>query len=94
MRAHLLLTAKNVADDGSITQIIVWELPAALEPCTHRYKYRLYYGADGVSRVRYDNELGKGDHRHVGGRQQPYSFTTVEQLLIDFERDCEQWSEP
>ena len=54
----------------------------------------MYYGADGVSRVRYDNELGKSDHHHVGGRQQPYSSTTVEQLLIDFERDCDQWSEP
>jgi hypothetical protein len=37
--------------------------------------------------VRYDNERGKGDHRHVDGQEAPYAFTTVEQLLDDFERD-------
>ena len=37
--------------------------------------------------VRYDNETGKGDHRHVGRRAEPYRFTTVDTLLDDFMRD-------
>jgi hypothetical protein len=37
--------------------------------------------------VGYDNERGKGDHRHYGDREEPYIFTTMEQLLDDFERD-------
>ena len=45
---------------------MIWELDEALPPSTHRYKYRLFYGAAGVGRVRYDNERGKGDHRHLG----------------------------
>ena len=58
----------------------------------HRYKYRLYYGAAGIDRVRYDNERGKGDHRHLGDREGDYVFTTVEQLLADFENDVNEWS--
>jgi Family of unknown function (DUF6516) len=44
--------------------------------------------------VRYDNERGKGDHRHLGLREEAYVFTTIEQLLDDFERDIANWSEP
>jgi hypothetical protein len=42
--------------------------------------------------VRYDNERGKGDHRHVGLRQEPCFFSTLQRLLSDFERDVEEWS--
>ncbi len=63
-------------------------LPAS----AHRFKYRLYYGAAGVNRVRYDNERGKGDHRHLNEREEDYVFTTVDNLLADFERDVNDWS--
>ncbi|HEX7325117.1 MAG TPA: DUF6516 family protein [Rhodanobacteraceae bacterium] len=33
---------------------------------------------------RYDNGSGKGDHKHVGNREVPYPFTTLDQLLNDF----------
>src|SRR5690606_20969668 len=55
-RAVLLVHAKEVRDDGSIVEIVIWELPAPLTPCRHRFKYRLYFGAAGECRVRYDNE--------------------------------------
>jgi hypothetical protein len=87
MKAALLAHTKEVRDDGSIVQIVIWELPEPLPPCAHNYKYRLFFGRAGHEYVRYDNERGKGDHRHVGGRQSPYAFSTVEQLLDDFERD-------
>ncbi|WP_298233930.1 DUF6516 family protein [uncultured Azohydromonas sp.] len=62
------------------------------ERCSqHTFKYRLYFGAAGVCRVRYDNERGKGDHRHICEREDVYCFTTVEQLLADFESDVRQW---
>jgi len=78
MAAVLLVHAKEIRDDGSIVEIVVWELPEPLPPSTHRYKYRLYYGAAGSSRIRYDNERGKGDHRHIEGQEADYVFTTVE----------------
>jgi hypothetical protein len=40
--------------------------------------------------VGYDNEAGKGDHRHLGLREEPYMFTTVEALIADFLADVER----
>ena len=91
MDAVLLARAKEIRDDGFIVEIVIWELPEPLPPSRHRYKYRLYFGVAGVSRVRYDNERGKGDHRHVGGREEDYTFKSVEQLLADFQSDVERW---
>jgi hypothetical protein len=42
--------------------------------------------------VRYDNEIGKGDHRHFGDRESSYSFTTPDALLDAFERDIARWN--
>lgn len=41
--------------------------------------------------MRYDNEPGKGDHRHLGDTEQVYTFTTPEQLLADFWADVDKW---
>jgi hypothetical protein len=92
MDALLLAKAKEVRDDGAIVEVVIWELSEPLPPSTHRYKYRLYFGAAGECRVRYDNERGKGDHRHRGQREEGYAFTTLAQLLADFERDVNDWS--
>ena len=91
MPAVLLAHAKEVRDDGSIVEIVIWQLPEPVPPSTHAFKYRLYYGAGGVSRVRYDNERGKGDHRHIGAQEYQYVFSSVEQLLEDFGSDIERW---
>src|SRR6185295_3193434 len=49
MSGVLLARAKEVRDDGSIVEISIWQLPEPLPPSAHRYKYRLYYGAGGIS---------------------------------------------
>jgi hypothetical protein len=92
MRATLLANAKEVRDDGSIVEVVVWHVPVPVQPCAHHYKYRLFYGTAGEQRVRYDNERGKGDHRHIGAREEQYMFTSIERLLADFERDIGEWS--
>lgn len=94
MDAVPIARAKEVRDDESIVEIVIWELQEALPPSTHRYKYRLYFGANGVSRVRYDNERGKGDHRHIGSEEFEYIFASVEKLLEDFKADVERWEQP
>jgi hypothetical protein len=63
-------------------------------PCTHDFKYRLFYGTAEVCRIRYANERGKGDHRHVGDVEAAYVFSSLEGLLADFERDVRDWSAP
>lgn len=89
--AVLIVHAKEVRDDGSIVEIVIWELPRPLPPCSHRFKYRLYCGATGRCRVRYDNERGKGDHRHFANHEERYVFASIEQLLEDFRLDVKRW---
>jgi hypothetical protein len=48
MAVVLLARAKEVRDDGAIVEIVVWELPEPLPGSTHRYKYRLFFGASGL----------------------------------------------
>ena len=94
MLAVLIAKAKEIRDDGSILEVVIWELPEPLDPSKHSFKYRLYYGAAGMCRVRYDNERGKGDHRHLGEREEGYNFISLDRLLADFERDVNNWSAP
>jgi hypothetical protein len=60
---------------------------AAGAPAEHPYKYRLAYVVDGKRIVGYDNEQGKGDHRHLGKRELPYRFVSPRQLVTDFMDD-------
>jgi hypothetical protein len=91
MKARAITRRKELRDDGSIVEIAIWELPEPLLPCTHCYKYRLAYVANGVCVVRYDNERGKGDHRHVGDDEMPYRFVDLDRLFADFRLDMENW---
>lgn len=89
--AVLLAHAKEVRDDGSIVEVVIWELAEPLPLSSHRYKYRLFFGDAGSRWVAYDNERVKGDHRHYGDREEQYVFSSIEQLLEDFRRDIEGW---
>ncbi|HEX2769433.1 MAG TPA: DUF6516 family protein, partial [Geobacteraceae bacterium] len=39
---------------------------------------------------RYDNERGKGEHRHADNQEQSYTFTDLEKLFVDFEKDVRE----
>ena len=41
--------------------------------------------------LRYDNEAGKGDHKHVGEREVPYPFIDLATLQADFWADVTAW---
>lgn len=81
---------RRVLESGFI-EVIVWRLPEPLRGSTHSLKYRLAYVVESECVLRYDNEAGKGDHRHVGKRQMPYVFVSVDQLLDDFLADVAAW---
>jgi hypothetical protein len=57
----------------------------------HAFKYRLAFVVDGVCVLRYDNEAGKGDHKHVGEVETAYTFESPRRLLADFWRNVELW---
>ena len=94
MKARLILDSKTILTDGRIIQRKVWELPKSGDGKPHALKYRLYCGKNAKTIVRYDNETGKGDHRHVGPEEVEslYVFVSLVQLLIDFDTDIEKLS--
>ncbi|MFM8445639.1 MAG: DUF6516 family protein [Methylococcus sp.] len=47
----------------------------------------MVYIADGERVVGYDHERGKGDHKHLLGREFPYEFRDIPGLLEDFWND-------
>ncbi len=65
----------------------MWLVPEPVRGSSHWFKYSLFYGRPGEIFVLYDNEPGKGDHRHYENREEPYQFTTPEQLIEDFLAD-------
>jgi len=56
------------------------------------YKYRLAYIVNGKCVLRYDNERGKGDHRHFDGVESLYAFSSPDQLMADFNSDILRWN--
>lgn len=77
--------------DGSLVSVVIWELPESTGERPHGLKYRLNYcSSDGVTLVRYDNERGKGDHKHIGDKEEPYDFQDIDTLLNDFWRDVDE----
>lgn len=85
--ARRIFHRKRLYDDGSISELSLWLVPAPVRGSQHRFRYRLFYGRPGEILVLYDNEPGKGDHRHYRSREEPYRFTTPEQLVRDFLTD-------
>ena len=55
------------------------------------FKYRLALVSNEVCVLRYDNEAGKGDHRHLDGVESDYQFESLEQLQQDFWNDAMLW---
>ena len=87
MKARLVIRDRRIFDDGSLIDMVIWLVPEPVPPTSHGLKYRLYYGRAGRRLVGYDNERGKGDHRHDEDVEEPYVFVSLERLLDDFEAD-------
>lgn len=92
MKAFELLHRRLVLKESAFVEMVVWQLPRPLPGSDHDKKYRLAYVVDGECVLRYDNETGKGDHRHIGMKEFKYAFSTIEQLLADFQQDIARWN--
>ena len=92
MKAVLLLRRRIAFSETAFAELVLWQIPKPVAGSRHQFKYRLAYVVDGVCVVRYDNEVGKGDHRHFGGKESVYTFDTPEKLIADFQRDIARWN--
>ncbi|MGB6009620.1 toxin-antitoxin system TumE family protein [Castellaniella sp.] len=84
MKATLITHHRSVDDTGGIIEMVIWQVPQAIPPTTHGFKYRLVYVKNGRRVIGFDNERGKGDHMHLGQVEQQYAFTSIDQLIEDF----------
>lgn len=89
MKAKLLIRERVVFADGSLVEMVVWRVPRPVPPASHGFKYRLAYVVGGKRVLGYDNERGKGDHRHVKGREHAFSFTSIDALVARFVAEVE-----
>ncbi len=93
MKAKSLLSRRVIVAEQAFAELVLWELAGPVPPCGHNYKYRLAYVVSGQCVVRYDNERGKGDHRHWGDQESEYQFSDVDQLVADFYADMRRWND-
>lgn len=84
-KATLIFKQRDDLPNSVILGQRVFRLAEPNADAPHGYSYRLHCGLPGKTLVRFDNETGKGDHIHWGETEQPYTFTSVDQLLADFE---------
>jgi hypothetical protein len=91
MNAELLLRERHQIRADAFVELRIWRVPGPVRGSTHDYKYALAYVVAGQCVIRYDNEAGKGDHKHFGDVEMPYAFTTPAKLLADFWFDVDQW---
>jgi len=90
MKSALIRHDKVTDELGNTTEIKLWKVPQTPDK-PKGYKYSLVYIVEGKRVIGYDNSERKGDHRHYGSREEPYSFTTLRQLADDFLADVKEF---
>jgi hypothetical protein len=90
MPARLIIRERLVYPDGDLVEMVVWELPEPAPPSRHRFKYRLVYVRNGRRMFGYDNERGKGDHRHLFDQETEFDFLSIDLLVDAFVAEVEQ----
>ncbi len=92
VRASLLLHERVVLAEDVFVEIRVWRVPRPVPGSAHDLKDSLALVAARRCVLRYDNEAGKGDHRHSqDGAEFPYPFDDAETLIADFWREVDEW---
>ncbi|MBD8152260.1 toxin-antitoxin system TumE family protein [Pantoea agglomerans] len=87
MPAVELMNRRIQIADNAFATIRILQVDPAILGSQHQYKYSLAYIVDGLCVMRYDNERGKGDHKHIGEREYPVTFSTIENLIASFQAD-------
>ena len=84
MKAELLMRERLILSRRAFVEIVIWKLPKPLAGSRHVFKYRLAYVANRRCVLRFDNEAGKGDHKHLDETEVPYIFSNLDTVQADF----------
>ena len=88
MKAALLVRERVPFGQDSFAELVLWRLVTPVPRSLHPYKYRLAFVFREECLLRYDNEAGKGDHRHLRGKESVFVFESPEKLIQDFLREA------
>jgi len=91
MKAQRLLDERVLLGEAALAELRVSRVSAPVSDSLHDLKYSLALIVSGVCVLRYDNETGKGDHKHIGAIDRPYRVTTAAALVADFWHDADHW---
>ena len=91
MKSKLLTRDKIYLSEAVFAEILIWRVPVHVRGSLHEFKYSLAFVENNVCVFRYDNEAGKGDHKHIGDTETPYRFTDLDRLQDDFWADVDEW---
>jgi len=92
MKAEEIIRARIVDSEFAFPEIVIWLLDKPLAGSSHLYKYRLAHVVNDECVVRFDNEVGKGDHLHFGLVESSYQFVSIDRLLMDFNTNIQRWN--
>ncbi|MGB8816974.1 MAG: DUF6516 family protein [Rhizobiaceae bacterium] len=89
MKARLLVREKIAYSATELVEMVVWQVPKPVPPSLHDFKYRLAYIVQGERVLGYDNERGKGDHKHLRGIESELEFVSIDSVLDRFVTEVE-----
>ena len=75
---------------GNLVETKLWSVPIT-KHTPYGVKYSFVYIMNGERVIGYDNERGKGDHKHIEGAEIQYVFVDIDQLVNDFVNDVEEF---
>ncbi|TAN44155.1 MAG: hypothetical protein EPN22_07765 [Nitrospirae bacterium] len=81
---------KRVYENGDIIEIKSWKIERSSDK-PHGFKYSLVFIRGGKRVIGYDNAEQKGDHRHYAGKEHPYLFKGINELIEDFFNDVRRF---
>lgn len=87
MKAINLLNERINISEIAFVEMVIWKVPESVQGSSHHYSYRFALVINNECAMRYDNEAGKGDHKHIGNTETGYNFTDIDRLLADFWTD-------
>ncbi len=91
MKAERLLNERHQLSADRFVELRGLACARSVRGPDHDLKYALAFVVGGLCVVRYGNEAGKGDHRHVGSVETACRLTTAAALLADFWADVDGW---
>jgi len=90
MKARLIEKSRTLINENAFFEIVLWRLPEPVLGSHHPFKYRFALIVKGECVLRYDNERGKGDHKHIHGKEIKIHFSTLENLFDEFQNDMKR----